>query len=67
VALNDLTSCEEVERAMDEFDEIGRRPFLAKYHFGDSRLYLVMRNGNRMTRRPSPVRLSVFSTRILGH
>ncbi len=43
--LNDLTSREAVESAMDEFDEIGRRPFLAKYHFGGSRLYLVMRDG----------------------
>jgi hypothetical protein len=45
MALNDLTSREAVESAVDEFDEIGRRPFLAKYHFGGSRLYLVMRDG----------------------
>jgi hypothetical protein len=45
MALNDLTSPEAVERALDEFDEIGREAFLNKYRFGHARRYFVRRNG----------------------
>jgi MoxR-like ATPase/predicted RNA-binding protein with PUA-like domain len=34
-----------VEQAMDEYDALGRNAFLAKYRFGPSRRYLVLRDG----------------------
>jgi 5-methylcytosine-specific restriction protein A len=30
---------------MDEFDELGRDPFLAKYGYGHAKRYFVRRNG----------------------
>ncbi len=46
MALSDLTSRESVEQALDEFDELGREPFLSKYGFGRARRYFIRRNGN---------------------
>jgi hypothetical protein len=43
--LADLTSREAVESALNEFDEIGREAFLAKYGFGRARRYFVRRDG----------------------
>src|ERR1700679_480487 len=42
---SDVTSREAVLAAIDEFDEIGREAFLAKYGFGPSREYVVVENG----------------------
>lgn len=36
-----------VEAAMDEYDQIGRDAFLAKYRFGPALRYFVTRHGNR--------------------
>src|SRR4051794_35572542 len=40
--LNDV-SRKAVLRAMQEFDELGRQAFLAKYHFGPARDYFIVR------------------------
>jgi MoxR-like ATPase len=45
-ALADLSSREAVERALDEFDDLGRDGFLSKYGFGRARRYFVRRDGN---------------------
>ena len=42
----DLTSPAAVESALDEFDELGRGPFLEKYGYGHARRYFVRRNGH---------------------
>lgn len=40
-----LTASEVVDAAMDEFDELGRDPFLAKYGHGHAKRYVVRRDG----------------------
>jgi hypothetical protein len=45
--LSDLTDASAVERALNEFDELGRDSFLAKYGFGKARNYFVVRDGRR--------------------
>ena len=47
VALGDLTSAAAVEQAMDEYDRLGRRVFLAKYGYSDARWWYVFRRGRR--------------------
>ena len=44
--LRDLTT-ESVERAMREYDALGRNAFLAKYGFGQSRSYFLVSDGKR--------------------
>ena len=44
--LTDVTA-EGVDRAMDEFDQLGRKDFLEKYGFGRARGYLVVRGESR--------------------
>src|SRR5205807_9098940 len=46
MTLSDLTSRESVERALAEFDELGREAFLTQYSFGHARRYFIRRNGN---------------------
>lgn len=45
MSLGELTSAEAVRAAMDEFDRLGREPFLAKYDFGEAKRYFVRRDG----------------------
>jgi hypothetical protein len=45
VSIASLTSPKAVDAAMDEFDELGRDPFLAKYGYGHAKRYFVRRNG----------------------
>lgn len=45
MALRDLTDPAAVTAALDEFDQIGRAAFLAKYGFGESKRYFVVRDG----------------------
>jgi hypothetical protein len=45
VSIASLTAPEAVHAAMDEFDELGRDPFLAKYGYGHAKRYLVRRDG----------------------
>ena len=45
-ALSRVTK-EGVEKALDEFDEIGRTAFLAKYEFGESKSHYIVREGNQ--------------------
>ena len=45
MVLAELTDPTAVNKAMDEFDQIGRDAFLRKYGFGRSRNYFVERNG----------------------
>lgn len=47
MALKDLTDPKAVRRAMDEFDELGRAAFLAKYGFGRAISFFVM-EGDRL-------------------
>src|SRR6188474_168825 len=47
MALPQLTSAEAVTRALDEFDELGRGAFLAKYGYGEAKRYLVERDGKQ--------------------
>lgn len=47
MGLGDLTSAEAVERALDEFDRLGQEAFLAKYGFGPSLSYFVLRDDKR--------------------
>lgn len=44
-SITDLTSPDAVRRALDEFDELGRDAFLAKYGFGRARRYFVRHEG----------------------
>ena len=46
VALTDVTA-EGVERALDEFDRIGKEAFLAQFGFGEERGYFLIRGGRR--------------------
>lgn len=41
MALSDITDREAVLSAIDEFEEMGRDAFLAKYHFGKARSYFL--------------------------
>src|SRR5262249_55630510 len=43
--LSDLTSAAAVNEALDEFDQLGREAFLARYGFGKARRYFVRRDG----------------------
>src|SRR5215210_8029197 len=45
MALAELTSSTAVERALDEFDLMGREAFLTNYGFGRARRYFVRRDG----------------------
>jgi hypothetical protein len=45
VSIGDLTQPEAVHAAMDEFDAIGRDPFLEKYGYGHAKRYYVRRDG----------------------
>ena len=47
MSLSDLTSRDAVNRALDEFDRLGRDAFLSKYGFGKAREYFV-RRGNQL-------------------
>ena len=53
MVLAELTDPTAVNKAMDEFDQIGRDTFLRKYGFGRSRNYFVERNGTLTTLRRS--------------
>ena len=46
MALSDVTA-EGVERAIAEFDRLGREAFLSKYGFGQARGYFLVRGGRR--------------------
>ena len=43
-SIYDLSEQSAVESALDEFDRLGREPFLEKYGFGRARRYMVVRN-----------------------
>jgi hypothetical protein len=45
VAMGDLTSAAAVEQAMDEYDRLGRRAFLAEHGYSDARWWYVFRRG----------------------
>lgn len=45
--LGDLTSAAAVQRAIAEFDEIGREAFLEKYQLGRARSYFLIHDGKR--------------------
>jgi hypothetical protein len=45
VALSDLTAPDAVFRALREFEELGREPFLAKYGFRKARSYFLVHEG----------------------
>lgn len=45
--LSQLTDPEAVERAIAEFDDLGRDGFLAKYGFGKGRTFFLVRSGKR--------------------
>ena len=47
MTLADLTSSAAVRRALDEFDDLGREAFLAKYRFGPATRYFVMHDGRQ--------------------
>lgn len=47
MVLAELTDPSAINRAMDEFDQLGREAFLTKYRFGRSRNYFVVRNGKQ--------------------
>jgi hypothetical protein len=47
-----LTSRDAVQAAMDEFDQLGRQNFLARYGFGESSALLRAPNGNRYDAEP---------------
>jgi 5-methylcytosine-specific restriction protein A len=47
VKLSDLTDPAAVEKALHEFDTLGREVFLAQYGFGPARTYFVERDGKR--------------------
>jgi 5-methylcytosine-specific restriction protein A len=47
VKLSDLTDRDAVNKAMGEFDIIGREAFLKKYGFGTARTYFIERDGRR--------------------
>ena len=43
--IGELTSREAVERALDEFDELGREAFLKRYGYGHAKTWFVERDG----------------------
>jgi MoxR-like ATPase len=45
VPIGELTSREAVERALDEFDELGREAFLKRYGYGHAKTWFVERDG----------------------
>jgi hypothetical protein len=47
VGLGDLSDRGAVLTAIDEFDRLGRQPFLAKYRFGRARTYFLQHQGRR--------------------
>ena len=47
MGLSNITSREQILAAIEEYDRIGREPFLQKYGFGGSRRYWLVRDGNR--------------------
>jgi hypothetical protein len=47
LGLEELTSREAVEQALDEFDALGRDAFLAKYGYGKATNYFLVRGGKR--------------------
>jgi 5-methylcytosine-specific restriction protein A len=47
MTLGDLTDRTAVERAIAEFDQVGRDAFLAKYGFGPARKWFVESRGKR--------------------
>jgi len=47
MALKDLTDPAALRAAIDEFDRIGRAPFLRKYGFGPAREYFLVAGGRR--------------------
>jgi hypothetical protein len=55
VAVNELTSADAVTAALDEFDTLGRDPFLARYGFGRAHRYYVERDGDEATWTYEPV------------
>lgn len=42
-----VTDPQAVERALDEFDQVGRDEFLRRYRFGKARGYFIVRNGKK--------------------
>ena len=42
-----VTDARAVEKALDEFDQIGRDEFLRRYRFGRARAYFIVRNGEK--------------------
>jgi hypothetical protein len=47
MAFSDLSDASAIERALTEFDELGREAFLQKYGFGRARHYFVQREDGR--------------------
>jgi hypothetical protein len=47
VTLKDLTDVSAVQAAIDEYDRLGRVPFLHKYGFGRAQDYFLIANGRR--------------------
>jgi hypothetical protein len=47
VAYSDLTDRHAVERALEEFDRLGRWAFLNKYGYGEARDYFLVTDGGR--------------------
>lgn len=43
--VRDLTDSDAVERALAEFDELGRERFLERYHFGKARYFFLVLDG----------------------
>lgn len=45
MSLSDISSCKAILDAIEEFDQIGRAPFLAKYGYGRAIEYFLVYNG----------------------
>jgi hypothetical protein len=45
MAFSDITDPDAVVRAVQEFDAVGRRAFLARYRFGEARQYFLSMHG----------------------
>ena len=43
--LRDLTDLRAVERAVAEYESVGRESFLARHNFGESDAYFIEKNG----------------------
>ena len=52
MALSDVTA-QGVERAMVEFDRLGRKVFLARFGFGQARGYFLIRGERRYDSKPT--------------